>query len=169
MRAHALLAVLVLAPLSNALAQGPLEPRARPPSSIAIQSGLMLPLASVTRLDPSPVVPSQAGNAVWTGVKIGAGVGAGVGAVTGLVMMLIGTECDLGGCPDDWTDEQRASAGAIILFPTVAGAVVGFLVGGIVGIASGSDSQADAPPDRLRLSFVPQRDARFALGVSVSF
>ena len=64
----------------------PLQPHARARSSIVLQSGLMLPLASVTRMDPSPVMPSRMGNAVKTGAVIGTTIGAAAGAVVGALV-----------------------------------------------------------------------------------
>ena len=134
----------------------PLQPHARPRSSIVLQSGLMLPLASVTRMDPSPVIPSRMGNAVKTGAVIGTTIGAAAGLVVGFILA-----------------GESTSPSALIAVITVAGAgtgaVVGALVGGIDAAASGSDSQADAPLDRLRMSVVAQRDGRFGLGMSVRF
>ena len=47
---------------------------------------MMLPLASVTRMDPSPVMPSRMGNAVKTGAVIGTTIGAAAGAVVGALV-----------------------------------------------------------------------------------
>ena len=53
------------------------------------------------------------------------------------------------------------------------GFLVGFLGGSLVGWGIGAlipgDRWADVPLDRLRVSFGPQRDGRFGLGLSVRF
>jgi hypothetical protein len=50
----------------------------------------------------------------------------------------------------------------------VFGAVGGF-VGGGIGAMSSSERWKEVPLDRLRVSIVPLRDGRFALGLSVAF
>jgi hypothetical protein len=45
----------------------------------------------------------------------------------------------------------------------------GAAVGLVVGAFTKTDRWEEVPLDRLRVSIVPQRDGRFALGVSVSF
>ncbi len=49
------------------------------------------------------------------------------------------------------------------------GAGIGAVTGALVGFANKTEQWEEAPPDRLRVSFAPQRDGRFALGVSVRF
>ena len=56
----------------------------------------------------------------------------------------------------------------------VAGAAVGIgAVGAVVGALAGAFTKTDrweeVPLDRLRVSFVPQRDGGFGVGLSVSF
>ena len=167
------LVVLAFTASTRAMAQEqppPLEPRARTRSGVVLQSGLMLPLTSVTRMDPSPVMPLRRGNAVKTGAIIGAGVGAVAGLVVGVILVCGERER---GCANVNQSEGGPYAKAVIAViagvGAAAGAGVGALVGVIVAAASGSDSQADAPLDQLRMSVVPQRDGRFGLGLSVRF
>jgi hypothetical protein len=47
--------------------------------------------------------------------------------------------------------------------------MVGGIIGGIAGAASPHERWVQVPPDRLRVSFAPQRDGWFALGMVVSF
>ena len=55
----------------------------------------------------------------------------------------------------------------------LAGAVVGGLLGLVTGIAIGANIRTqewgNVPLDQLRVSFAPQRDGRFGLGLSVRF
>ena len=154
------LIVLAFTAFARAMAQEqppPLEPCARARSSIVLESKRIdASLASVTRMDPSPVIHSRMGNAVKTGAVIGTTIGAAAGLVVGFILA-----------------GESTSPSALIAVTTVAGAaagaVVGALVGGIDAAASGSESQADAPLHRLRMSVVPQRDGRFGLGLSVRF
>jgi hypothetical protein len=48
-------------------------------------------------------------------------------------------------------------------------AVPSAFVGGIIGAFIKTDRWEEVPLDRLRVSFAPQRDGRFALGLSVAF
>ena len=160
-------AVLAFTPLTRATAQEhppPIESRARARSSIVLQSGLMLPLASVTPSDPSPVMPSRMGNAVRTGAIIGAIVGGGV------VLVVIIAECSSedADCSGNLA-EAYGFAGLVVVAGAAAGAIIGVLIGGIDAAVSSNDSQAAPSLNRLRVSLVPQRDGRFGLGLSVRF
>ena len=116
-----------------------------------------VPLASVTRLDVSRGLKSNTGK--------GAGVGFLAGAVTGV---LIGFS--LGDDPPLFSDDPFP-------FSAEVKAAVGFFLGGgggaIIGALIGKDIHSDrwveVPLDRLRVSFAPHRDGRFALGFSVRF
>ena len=55
------------------------------------------------------------------------------------------------------------------LLGVLIGAGVGVLAGRLIGGAIKSDRWQAVPLDNLRMSFVPQRDGRFTLGMSVSF
>ncbi len=109
---------------------------------------LRVAVASVTRLEV------QRGRKSW-----GAGKGALVGlgaAVPFLVVAVAIPDCGSNaGCFDDWF-----AMGAVILFPAI-GAITGALVK--------TDRWEELPLDQLRVSFVPQRDGRFAFGLSVAF
>ena len=57
-------------------------------------------------------------------------------------------------------------------FGLIGGAGLGALgagIGAIVGALIKTDRWEEVPLDRLRVSFVPQRGGRFALGLSVRF
>jgi hypothetical protein len=47
--------------------------------------------------------------------------------------------------------------------------MVGGILGGIAGAASSHEGWVQVPLDRLRVSFAPHRDGKFALGMVVSF
>ena len=95
----------------------------------------------------------------WTtGAIIG---GAVLGAAS--LAAVIGV-CDPGGNPPNCS-----VTGGGILAVTAAGAVVGAVIGAALGSQSKSDRWEELPLDRLRVSFAPQRDRRFGLGLSVRF
>ncbi len=159
------LAVLAFTPLTGATAQEqppPLEPGVRvrvsfdgerrsgtvvalESDTLALQSRrgtLQLLIASVTRLEVSRGRKS---------------FGAGKGALVGL---LVGAA--LGAALDNRRDLGRYQALA-------EGATVGTLLGAVGGALIKTDRWEEVPLERLSVSFAPQRDGRFALGVSVGF
>jgi len=115
--------------------------------------GWRVALGSVTRLEVSRRRKSN----VRRGALIGFLAGAGVGVIAGFA----------GG--DDppgfisFTAEEKAALGA---FGLGAG---GGLVGLIAGALIKTDQWEELSLDRLRVSFAPQLDGRFALGLSVIF
>ncbi len=118
------------------------------------QSGMVILIASVTRLR---VVRGQKSN--WArGVLIGSAIGAAGGIATAAAF------CQTGGisaCSDTPAGVYGGAA--------AVGAAGGALIGVIIGALTKSDRWEEVPLDRLRVSFVPQRDGRFALGFSVAF
>ena len=92
------------------------------------------------------------GKPTIVGGLVGLGVGGAVGAVIGLLVDEHG---------NDLAPSDAAFMGAGFF------GVIGFAVGTTVGYIS--DRWEEVPLDRLRVSFAPQRDGRFALGLSVSF
>ena len=117
---------------------------------------LHVPLQSVTRLEVSRGQKSKTGK----GALIGAGVGFAAGAITGLAFCARGTSS----CESD-TDYT----GLAVLILGGGGALLGAGLGAGVGSSVKVDRWEDVPLDRLRVSFVPQRDGRFRLGLSVRF
>jgi len=108
------------------------------------------PLASVTHLDVSQGLKSNA--------ALGATIGVPAGALGAVVYC---KTLDVSGCrlfDDDLTPVVA------ILF-----GVLGGLAGGIVGHFIKTDLWEEIPLERLRVSLTPQRDGRFALGFSVRF
>ncbi len=113
-------------------------------------SRLVIPLASLTRFEVRRGGKSHALLGLGIGLVVGAGVGALVGANSDCNSELFGQ----GFCT------TAAAAG---------GAVVGLVLGLVVGAAMSTDDWDEVPLDQLRVSFVPQRDGRFGLGLSVTF
>ncbi len=108
---------------------------------------LPIALESVTRLD------------IHRGRKSKSGTGALIGAGIGLVFFAYRVSV----CSSFICD-----GGAIMAaFPIVVGGGAG--IGALVGWLIKSDRWEEVPLDQLRLSFVPQRDGRFALGLSLRF
>ncbi len=109
-----------------------------------------IPLASVTRLEVS------------RGQKSRVGRGAGIGLLGG---GLLGYVISLGGCESGFILTREECIGV----STVGGAVVGTLLGLGVGAVTKTDRWEEVPLERLRVSLVPQRDGRIAVGFSVRF
>ena len=108
------------------------------------------PLASVTRLDVNRGQKSHA--------LLGAGLGFAAGAVGAVVYCEV---VEKGGC--ELADDDIRLEAALI-----TGAIVG-AAGGLVGYFIKTDRWEEVPLERLRVSFTPQPDGRFALGFSVTF
>ena len=122
----------------------------------AAHSTMMLPVASVTRLELS-----------WGRESLG-GKGAAVGAVGGAAIGLIIGAPRVSACQEE---EPRIGPGCgFLFFPyIVGGALAGVVLGGIVGETIKVDRWVEVPLDRLRVSLGPQRDGRFRLGLSARF
>ena len=114
------------------------------------QSRMVILIASVTRLR---VVRGRRGH-----LLAGAGVGAAVGAAAGLIAISPEGTCTGSGN----YGELCALAVAVSIG---AGAALGALVGALVR----TERWVPVPLDQLRVSFAPQRDGRFAFGLSVRF
>ena len=172
MRAHALLAVLVIAPLTDAIAQVPVVERGQrvrvtaPTLGIKKQvatfeaiegdrlimvadSTITISVASVTRFD----VYAGRHRRPWRGAGIGFLAGAIPGYIFGLVYCRDFGDC---GAEVKWGWAGFFGAG-------------GALVGVGIGALHRADKWQQVPLDRLRVSVVPQRDGRFGLGLSVRF
>ena len=103
------------------------------------------PVASVTRLEVS--------RGRETHVEAGVYLGAPAGALATLaICQLVEPPCG------DLTVTLAFIYGAL-----------GGLLGAIVGFAIETDRWEEIPLERLRVSLVPQRDSRFALGFSIRF
>lgn len=110
---------------------------------------LSVPWISVTSLE------------VHDGRKRNAGPGALVGGfIGGLSVGAIGVAI----CSD-----LDCDAGGVAAIGFVVGALPGALLGAGIGAVLKTDRWEQVPPDRLHVSFVPQRDGRFTLGTSISF
>ena len=120
--------------------------------TLVVQSNgdtLQVALMNVTRLD------------VYMGRKAQAGAGAVVGGLAVVVLLAIAAAtCDASfGCP---TAGEAAK-------PLLIGGAAGAFVGALIGAATNTDRWEEVPLDQLRVSFGPQRDGRFGLGLSVRF
>ncbi len=82
--------------------------------------------------------------------------------VGGAVEMLrIKFACETtGGCPVDWGKAGSTAA---------LGGVIGAAIGGGIGGSIKTDRWEEVPLDRLGVTLAPQRDGRFAFGLSVAF
>ena len=107
-----------------------------------------IPLQSVTLLEVSRGRKSK----LLLGLGLGFVGGAGAGAA------IIPERCGL-----DFPEAGCRAVGATV------GAVGGALFGAIVGALIKTERWEEVPLDQLRVSFAPQRDGRFGVGVSVSF
>ncbi len=121
---------------------------------------LRIAVASVTRLD----VHRGRHAGILRGVKIGAGAGALIGFSVGAAQdQDPPPQCGLGNvfCPGpNW---EKALIYGLVGIPLGAGA------GALLGRIFASDRWEKVPLDGLRLSFAPQRDGRFAFGLSMRF
>jgi len=109
------------------------------------------PLVSVTHLDVHRGRKSAAG--------LAAGIGFGVGTAWAIALLSTPSICNpVTPCgAGDW-------AKAIGLLGGISAGL-----GGLVGLVFRWDRWEEVSLDRLRVSFVPQRDGRFGLGLSVKF
>ena len=114
-----------------------------------------IPLASTTKLQ----VPRMHRSYVLRGAIIGGLVGAAVGG-------------GLGYWWGNWDrtpyDVYPRDYGFAVTWGLAGGAVLGGL-GALIGKAASGSPWEEVPLDRLRVSFAPQRDGTFALGLSVAF
>jgi hypothetical protein len=111
---------------------------------------LRIAVASVTRLDVHRGTRSNRGIAVGIGVPLGALAGGIMGNAYGATN-------------DPQFQGLHAAAGMMV------GMVGGLVTGLVVGSLIKSDRWEEVPLDQFRVSFVPQRDGRFAFGLSVRF
>ncbi len=112
---------------------------------------LVIPLASLTRFEVHRGRKSAA--------RLGAGIGFGVGTAWAITLLSTPSVCN---------PETPCSAGGWVGAIGLFGGI-GAGLGGLVGLVFRSDRWEEVSLDRLRVSFAPQRDGRFALGASVSF
>ncbi len=110
---------------------------------------LMLPLASVTRLEVSRGQRSNVGKGALTGGLIGTALGLLVGGY-------VSTD------PEFFGEDAFAKTVAVL-------GGVGAGVGLLIGAMSRSDRWQEVPLDRLRVSTVPHRNGGLAIRVSVAF
>ncbi len=118
---------------------------------------LPVPLASVERIEVSRGF--KRGNQVLT--LAGAAIGTAVGIV--YAVPILSEDCDEHGLVSCDLNEL-----AVLAIPMYMG--VGLIAGWLVGVPFFKyERWKQVPLDRLRVSVVPQRDGRFALGLSVGF
>ena len=130
-------------------------------------SDTWIPLTSVTRLEVHRGQKTSASTvALWTAIGAGGGAVATYGVVGAFclfkVLVTLGNQ-GCGGFNDDFID------GVTPLGLVGIGAGVGALVGALIGTTRKTDRWVPVQLDQLRVSFVPQRDGRFGLGLSVRF
>ncbi len=115
---------------------------------------LRVAIMSVTRLDVHRGRKSNVGKGVLYG-----------GIPAGLVFGgLVGVRCAF--FESDYPSCNFAGGFAVGFAVGFAG---GALIGAFIGAVNKSDRWESVPLDQLRVSFVPQRDGRFAFGLSVAF
>ena len=107
-----------------------------------LDSSLVLPLASLTKLEVSRGQKSAIAKGAGIGFLVGAGVGAGVGALLGAGL---GEDVCSGGCVS-----ALAGIGAL------AGGAAGTLIGLGIGAGSKSDRWETVSLDRIRISVTPR-------------
>ncbi len=123
---------------------------------------LAIPVASVTRLEMSRGWKRHTDEGIVYGLVLGLVAGGFVGALTyEPPPPCKGLFCDLGDV--DLGGVERVALGAVI------GIFIGGVWGALVGTANKTERWEEVPLDQLRVSFAPQRDGRFGLGLSVRF
>ncbi len=120
-----------------------------------IVDSLRMALASVTRLD---VYQGRTGN-----MGKGALIGTLIGVPTGLAFGVFYQQA----CSNS-SDIGQTCLG-IVPLGAVALGVTGALIGGTIGALIKHDRWEEVPLDQLGVSFLPQRDGRFAFSLSVRF
>ena len=147
-----LVAILTFVPLASATAQEQLAPTTRDvrTTTFAAANSVLVFHPGQGRQGPPRSGWCRRWDPCFRGGAIGFLVGAGVGAVIG---------------PAAGDDASGTVLGTTASEKAAIGAVVFGVVGAVIGYAIASSGQHD----RLLVSFVPQRDGRFALGLSVRF
>ena len=113
---------------------------------------LRVALTSLTRLDIHRGTRRNVGKGIlWGGIPPGLVLGGLVGAYCA---ESIDVECNFAG--------GFATGFAV-------GFAGGAIIGGVIGAFSKSDRWEEVPLDQIRVSFSPQRDGRFAFGLSLAF
>ena len=124
------------------------------------QSSVWVPLNSVTRLQQSRGRKSNTRKGALIGSLVGGAFGAAAAAATY-------KEC----VSESWMDcfMQPESAGQAAAWGGLITGLLGAGVGALIGASEKTDRWEEVPVDRLRVSFAPQPDGRFAFGLSVAF
>lgn len=119
---------------------------------------LRVALTQVTRLD------------VHRGTKGNAGKGALIGgSVLGAAGLGLSILFVAGGCEFVDSSGCDGSGPAVIAIGTAITFGAGALLGAVTGAFIKSDRWEEVPVYQPRVSFAPQRDGRFSLGLSVAF
>ena len=126
-----------------------------------VGSIVSVPLASVTEF---ATLQSTSRRTV-----IGALIGSAVGFSAGVIVLAVAHEGCEGGGFFSWGRRYCGTAPPEAELAAVAGALLGAGVGAVVGYFIKTDRWEEVQLDRLRVSFAPQREGGFALGLSVEF
>ena len=173
-----LVAVLAVAPLTRLIAQEP------PPVKVGDRVRVTAPhedifrdIGTLARIDADTLVVGARAIAVeWVtrlevsrGQKSRVGRGAVVGGLIGgaiglgLAIAWVANDCEFADTSGCGSEVGIIAAGAAIVGLPGAG------IGAAIGAVQRTDRWEEVPLDRLRVSFAPQRDGRFGLGLSVRF
>ena len=120
--------------------------------TLALLGGFGTPINSITKLEVSR---GRKSNAV-KGALLG---GIPTGLIIGGLVAALCASPDIG-CSNGL---------GLVAAGFGVGFVGGAFIGGVIGALSTTDRWEEVPLDQLRVSFVPQRDGRFRLGLSVGF
>jgi hypothetical protein len=124
------------------------------------QKSMWVSLTSVTRIQQGYGREPNIVEGVIVGLLVGGIGGAVVGSATY-------EEC----VPEGWFDCMFTldSEGQAAALGGLVGVLLGAGLGAITGAFIKTERWEEVPLDRLRVSFAPKRDGRFALGMTVSF
>ena len=108
---------------------------------LTLDTSLVFPLASLTRLEVSRGQESKTGTGALIGLGAGAAVGVGIA---------------LAACADDKCNIDGDITGAVALVFGAGGALVGLGIGALIGSATKVDRWEDVPLDRISVSLRPR-------------
>ncbi len=123
---------------------------------------LAVPLTSITKLEVHRGQQPRGHTALWVGEGLVAGAMAGA-AIAGGIGLFVHAAFN----PFDQDLDERELTRTMLQF-AVVGSVLG-MISGFQWARKSVDRWEEVPLDRLRVSFGPQRDGRFGLGLLVGF
>jgi len=123
----------------------------------------------VTGLDVSRGWKRHTGEGVGYGLVLGLVAGGFVGANTYERPPPSSRPCEDVGCAWDFDFDIDLGWVPRMFIGAGIGAGIGAVAGALVGFAIKTEQWEEAPLDRIRVSFGPQRDGRLGLGASVRF